>query len=143
MNRFWSKVNKTEECWIFIASGNKWGYGQFWYQGKFIAAHRFSYMIENGPIKEGLEIHHLCRNRRCVNPEHLEALTKQEHNKRWRNLGPAVEATKKRYAERTECSKGHPLTKENTRHYTNRKGYITRKCRTCHRENEAGRRKRK
>ena len=143
MERFWSKVNKTEDCWMFVASGNRWGYGQFWYKGKFIASHRFSYLLEHGELPEGKDIHHLCRNRRCVRPDHLEALTKKEHNKRWRNLEPAIEATRKRYAERTECSKGHILTDDNTRYYTNTKGYIERRCRTCHREREADRRKRK
>jgi len=142
MDRFWSKVDKSESCWIFTASGNKWGYGQFWYQGKFTGAHRFSYFLEHGEIKSKLEIHHICRNRRCVNPKHLEAISRQEHNRRWRNLAPSIEATKKRYADRTECLKGHLLTKDNTRVYINTSGYTERRCKTCHREREAAKRKR-
>ena len=141
MERFWNKVNKTEDCWTFEASGNKWGYGQFWYMGKYIGAHRFSYMLEHGELPEGKDIHHICRNRRCVRPEHLEALTREEHNKKYRNLAPAIAATIKKYAERTECSNGHMLTEENTRVYINSKGYRERRCRTCHREREARTRK--
>ena len=143
MERFWSKVNKGEDCWIYTGSSNVWGYGQFWYNpaNRSIGAHRMAYMLEYGDIPEGHDVHHLCRNRMCVNPSHLETLTKQEHNQQWRDLSKAIEATKQRYADRTHCSSGHELTEKNTREYINKRGYTEKRCRTCHNIREAKRRK--
>ena len=139
--RFWAKVNKTDDCWLWMASGNKWGYGQFWYQGKFVGTHRMSYVLEYGSIPGGKVIHHTCHNRRCVRPDHLVALTRAEHDQHHLNRDAAIAATKKRYAERTECIRGHLLTNANTRVYTNTRGYKERRCRKCHREREARRNK--
>ena len=80
--RFWSKVDKTNECWEWTASTTGNGYGQFWINGKLTGAHRVSYEMEYGPIPDGLQIDHLCENKLCVRPSHLEAVTQQENLRR-------------------------------------------------------------
>ena len=70
--RFLEKIKISNSgCWEWHASLNNVGYGRFFYQGKLRRAHRFSYELHKGPISEGLVIDHLCKNRRCVNPDHL------------------------------------------------------------------------
>jgi hypothetical protein len=76
--RFWSKVNKygPNGCWLWTASIAPNGYGHF-YRGTTggRVAHRFAYELLVGPIPEGLQLDHLCSNRGCVNPDHLEPVT--------------------------------------------------------------------
>ena len=77
LTRFWASVKKSDGdgCWEWTASGNQKGYGRFSFDGRHVMVHRFSYELHIGPIPEGLEVGHLCHNRRCVNPDHLEAMT--------------------------------------------------------------------
>jgi hypothetical protein len=70
--RFWAKVNKTDGCWLWTASINNRGYGQFAYrQGKGGYAHRFSYELAYGPIPNGMFVRHRCDTPPCVRPDHL------------------------------------------------------------------------
>jgi hypothetical protein len=83
--RFWPKVAKSDGCWLWLASTDARGYGQILSpgrRGKPLAAHRVSYELAYGPIGSGLVIDHLCRNSRCVRPEHLEAVTQAENIRR-------------------------------------------------------------
>lgn len=81
--RFWSKVEKTETCWNWTGCVLKSGHGQTWFNGKQIYAHRYFYELLVGKIPEGLVIDHLCENKRCVNPEHLEPVSDSENLIRW------------------------------------------------------------
>lgn len=129
-DRFWPKVEKTDGCWNWTASCQAGGYGKFLYDGRVQPAHRAAYLMLVGPIPPGYQIDHLCRNRKCVNPAHLEAVTQREN---WRR-GESVPAQR---ARQTHCKRGHIFDAENT--YINSRGH--RSCRKCHAISEAARRK--
>lgn len=122
--RFTSKfvVSKETGCWNWIAGKSK-GYGAFTIKKRVVAAHRVSYETHKGVIADGMEIDHLCLNRSCVNPEHLEQVTHKENCLRAFGA-PAVNARK------THCKNGHELTERNTYVQTTYK-YPRRSCRIC------------
>lgn len=103
--RFWDKVNKTESCWLWTASVDHNGYGRIRDGHKMRGAHRVSWEIKNGPIPEKLEIDHLCKCCCCVNPDHLEAVTKLE-NVRRSDAGYNTPLAR-RNRQKTHCPRGH------------------------------------
>lgn len=84
MERFEDKVERIpfHACWEWIGSKSGDGYGRFWNGRGLVNAHRWSYEDRRGEIPDGLELDHLCRNRSCVNPWHLEPVTKSENLRR-------------------------------------------------------------
>jgi hypothetical protein len=122
MERFMSKVNKLPSgCWLWHGPVNRCGYGKFTVQRVTMAAHRFAYHNLVGPIPPELTIDHLCRNRDCVNPKHLEPVSMRENLLR----GDTLQAAN---ARKTHCVNGHEFTKQNTRLES---GW--RQCRECKR----------
>jgi hypothetical protein len=77
--RFWSKVNKTETCWLWTDRTDDWGYGHFSDGGTTEPAHRASYKMANGPIPDGLFIDHMCHTPACIRPEHLRFATNKQN----------------------------------------------------------------
>jgi len=108
-------------CWIWTAWLSD-GYGLIKNDGRTIIAHRLAYELYKGPIPDGLELDHLCRNRCCVNPDHLEPVTRQANI--LRGMGLCAENAKK-----THCSNGHPYDEKNT--YVRKRVSGGRACRTC------------
>lgn len=82
--RFQKKIelDMLEGCWMWTSTKDMDGYGVFWYEGKLVKAHRISYEHWNGKIINNYVMDHVCRNRLCVNPQHLEPVTIQENIKR-------------------------------------------------------------
>lgn len=125
--RFWKYVVVVEDCWEWLGWTDVNGYGMFAGNGhtaKKESAHRVAFRWYGpGAVPAGLELDHLCRNHRCVNPSHLEAVTHRENV--LRGISKAAEN-----ANATHCSRGHAFTAENTIHRV-QNGRKKRQCRTC------------
>lgn len=123
---FWSKVDIQDrsECWHWAGILNQ-GYGVFWMPGrKRIRAHRLAFELVRGELPGGLVTDHLCRNRKCVNPYHVELVTNKENVLR----GVGITAQNKA---KTHCKNGHEFTPENTVACTRAGGGASRECRIC------------
>ncbi len=114
-------MKSQTKCWEWEGPHTSDGYSRTSWKGKPLYVHRIVYEEMHGPIPEGLEIDHLCQNRGCVNPTHLEAVTHGENIRRGKNHGRLGKPLK-------VCQRGHDLTDPANR-TTARSG---RGCRTCH-----------
>src|SRR3990172_8620690 len=109
--RFWSKVSMSADgCWQWTGSTDGKGYGQLWIDGRKYQAHVVSFVvIHSGAIGNGLQLDHLCFNKRCVRPDHLEPVTARENSRRRSHRNPYIQ----RKREQTHCVNGHPFDGEN------------------------------
>lgn len=127
IRRFWANVDASggpEACWPWGGYIHASGYGR---GGRFAGErvpHRATYRVLVGPIPDGLTLDHLCRNKACVNPRHLEPVSLGENIRR----AAAV---------KTACPKGHIYDESNTYRYLNGR----RACRACHRQREIARKR--
>lgn len=112
--RFWAKVQKTDNCWNWLASRGTYGHGVFGFDGKSTAAHRYSYQLHKGIIPEGLLVCHTCDTPGCVNPEHLFLGTYKENMEDMSRKGRGFQQRQ------THCKRGHEfdekLTSQGLRH---------------------------
>jgi hypothetical protein len=124
MTRFWSNVDRKAdtECWSWLGRTHG-GYGDFWLNGRGMRCHRASYILNHGPIAPGLVIDHVCRNRSCVNPAHLRAVTPKQNTLENSSSVTAINAAK------THCIRGHPLTPDNLDSRGLKLGW--RQCKAC------------
>lgn len=121
-------------CIEFTGARVGGGYGTIMHNGRNMVVHRAAYMLMVGPIPEGLTLDHLCRNRICVNPHHLEPVTVKE------NVLRGVGITAKNSA-KDQCVNGHPFSGSNLKVHA-RDGGRRRVCRMCLRINKMNLRKR-
>jgi hypothetical protein len=124
LERFWSTVDKdgSGDCWLWNGVVSSTGYGVFSLHEERVYAHRYAYEASVGPIPEGKELDHLCRVRRCVNPSHLEPVSRLVNILR----GESRQAICRRTG---RCSKGHLLEGANAYTIPTRPNSII--CRTC------------
>lgn len=123
--RKYASIDPVTGCWEWLASATGNGYGRIMMTReakvhRSSLAHRVAYEEWVGPIPEGMQIDHLCRNTICCNPEHLEPVTPQENLRRG-------EVSSNTYREATRCIHGHEFTEENT--YRTERGRYCRACR--------------
>lgn len=129
-------------CWLwtgYVGSGSRDGYGRVpvtrvRQSGESVVAHRFAWRHLVGPIPDGFQLDHLCRIRRCINPDHLEPVTNR-HNA-LRGISFAAENARK-----THCPQGHPYNHANT-YVLVEHGKTRRCCRACNAEVQRRRRER-
>lgn len=135
MERFLAKVDVGHPlgCWLWTGGKTGAGYGQFGAGGQKFHVHRWLYQQMMGPIPDGLELDHLCRNPPCVNPDHLEPVTHAENIRR----GVTAAVVRRRAAAKTHCKRGHEFVPDNTIRDP-RDG--SRSCRTCRGEMQRRRR---
>ena len=125
---FWANVPIGDDCWEWHKAISPNGYGKFSIviDGRTTStgAHRVAYQIEKGPIPLGLVIDHLCRNKKCIRPSHLEAVTNRVNT-----VDRAIGGVAALNSAKVYCPKGHELSGDNLCAYGVRRG--RRICRTC------------
>lgn len=134
-SKFWVRVDKSGDCWMWTKGCVSTGYGLFTItKHDRVLAHRYSWELHNGPIPDGLVVDHECHNntecaggkdcphRKCVNPDHL-ALKTNDGN---------LAASHRYNGNKTHCPRGHEYTEANTRLQV-KKNTTSRKCKACER----------
>lgn len=123
------KIDEKTSCWNWTATISRSGYGRIGYKYSnhpAFEAYRLSYILFREKLDPDLEIDHICRNRKCVNPYHLEQVTKKENILRGVGVGAKNKA-------KTHCPQGHEYTPDNIRIGPCNGG---RYCRTCQKDRD-------
>lgn len=114
------QLDETTGCWNWLGRKTETGYGKLWADDQMWMAHRFSYAALIGPLPDGLESHHKCRNRGCVNPWHLELVTHQKNCETDFTV--------------THCKNGHAYKDGEYYEIRNKDGHVKRTCKICAKE---------
>ena len=123
MENILPKVKIKRGCWEWQGEISNWGYGVFYKHGKTHYAHRYFYELFVGKIPKGFQVDHLCFNKKCVNPKHLEAVTEKENH---------VRANKEKARKNLKCPQGHSYSGENLYIiYDKKRGRTHKACRAC------------
>jgi len=136
--RIVEKISLVGDCWECSGAPSTKGYARVSWNGKARFAHRVIYEILVGPIPEGMEIDHLCRNRKCVNPDHLEPVMHGDNVRR--DVERAPDEWGKAQGSKTHCPRGHEYDIISTQ---NGGRWAHRRCRVCARETDRRRRLRR
>ncbi|ATN90244.1 HNH endonuclease [Gordonia phage Lennon] len=137
---FWSRVDRSGDCWLWLGYVRPDGYGQCYTRDGNRLAHRVAYVLDGRDLDPALTLDHLCRRRACVNPQHLEQVTAEVNTAR----GDAGVARASQQHAKTKCPAGHDYAGDNliVVQRPNRAG-PERRCRTCTRATERRSRARK
>lgn len=133
--RLLSKIQVENGCWVWQGYKCNWGYGRIKVHGQILVVHRVAYEEFIGPIAENLEIDHLCRNRMCINPAHLEPVAHKVNIQR--GTAGKYPSNGDQGRRKTHCPHGHLYDLFNT-HWT-KLGH--RECRSCRAAQNKRRRK--
>lgn len=115
-------IDPATKCWNWLGTISAGKYGSIYYDGRMQKVHRVAWELEKGSVPNGMDLDHLCRNRKCCNPDHLEPVTRSENLRR----SPLMD----RKSALTHCKRGHEFTTENT--IIRKNGW--RACRICMRQ---------
>lgn len=126
--RIAKKIIVTEGCWLWDG-WHALGYADVWWESRPQRVHRVVYSLVVAPIPDGVHAHHLCHNKGCVNPAHIEPIAAADH-------------TRLHHPLRTHCPQGHPYEGANVHVTRKPDGRLKRTCRTCARNAARARRER-
>lgn len=112
-DRLWSRVNKTETCWLWTGPVDSWGYGLLKMSGKSLRAHRVSYELSHAPIPDGLMIDHVCHTPRCVRPNHLRLATAKQNSENMQSARRNSKSGVRGVTRKTDCDRWKAQVRHN------------------------------
>ena len=122
------RIDATGDCWVWTGATNTGGYGRICANGNDWYVHRLVWTALVGEIPDGLELDHLCQNKVCCNPDHLEPTTRKKNQNRNK---AGMNAITRNQVEQTHCQYGHPFSGDNLLTYK-AEGRTRKRCRACY-----------